>query len=70
MNPLSLHDRCFDLDMGPPETVVPNAPSRFRHRLLDVQNDETPVGSAFRGLVRDRSGDCHRVSPATPSMWD
>src|ERR1700675_3085346 len=50
-NPLSLHDRCFDLVTRPRQSSVPNPPSRSPHRLLVAQNDETPVGSAFRGLM-------------------
>jgi hypothetical protein len=50
-NPLSLHDRCFDLVTRPWLSAVSNPPSRYHHRLLIAQNDETPVGSAFRGLM-------------------
>jgi hypothetical protein len=51
-NPLSLHERCFDLVMRPRQSAVPNPPSRSNPRILVVQNEETPVGSAFRGLSR------------------
>ena len=37
----------------------------WHNQNLIAQNDETPVGSADRGLVRRCSGDCHLASPAT-----
>ncbi len=51
-NPLSLHERCFDLVTRPRQSAVPNPPSLSNPRILVVQNEETPVGGAFRGLSR------------------
>jgi hypothetical protein len=46
------------------QSAVSNPPSRSRHRFLAAQNDETPVGSAFRGLRRDLLRGLPMVSPA------
>jgi hypothetical protein len=63
-NPLSLHDRCFDLVTRPRQCAASNPPISFSPILI-AQNDETPVGSAFRGLRERSLRDCHSVSPAT-----
>jgi len=63
-NPLSLHDRCFDLITRPRQSAASNPPISFPPIPI-AQNDETPVGSAFRGLMERSFRDCHLVSPAT-----
>jgi hypothetical protein len=66
---LRTHCRCT-IDVSTSSRDPGNPRSQILHLVLTndfliVQNDETPVGSAFRGLMKRYSGDCHVVSPAT-----
>jgi hypothetical protein len=50
VNPLSLHERCFNLVERPRLPAVSNTCQTVPHRIPAPRNDETPEGSADRGL--------------------